>query len=192
MIVVGLGNPGPEHEATRHNVGFLVAEAARARWRGARWKRRGDFLESTFRLAGKDHHLIEPQTYMNDSGKAVAALLREGADPSDLLIILDDIDLPFGRMRIRESGGDGGHRGLASIISVTGTERIARIRVGVGRPETSCDAVDHVLGEFSADERPKRDAVIERALEALQVALREGVATAMNRFNGLPAPWEEE
>lgn len=190
MIVIGLGNPGAEYTETRHNIGFRIVAAARERWRGTRWQRRVLFREATVRVAGRTHRLIEPQTYMNCSGDAVAALLRSGAAADDLLVVLDDIDLPFGRLRIRERGGAGGHRGLSSILAAIGTPQIGRLRVGVGRPETADEVVDHVLEAFSPEELRRLPAVVAHAREALETILRAGLTTAMNRYNAMPAPGE--
>ncbi|MBD3235108.1 MAG: aminoacyl-tRNA hydrolase [Candidatus Eisenbacteria bacterium] len=192
VIVIGLGNPGDAYAGTRHNVGFRVVEAARERWRGERWRRRSSYRQTHVRLAGRVHRLIEPQTYMNASGEAVAELLREGAAAEDLLVVLDDIDLPFGRLRIRERGGDGGHRGLASVLQACGTPRVGRLRVGVGRPPGSDDVVDHVLEVFTAEELRELPAVVRRAREALETVLRSGLTAAMNRYNAMPAPGEAQ
>jgi PTH1 family peptidyl-tRNA hydrolase len=191
MFVVGLGNPGPEYERTRHNAGFLVLEAARRRWRGSGWRGQALYEESELRLAGRVHRLIRPTTYMNRCGDAVERLLRIGAAADDLLVVLDDLDLPLGRIRIRPHGGAGGHNGLQSVLAAVSPASVARMRVGVGRPIVADGAVDHVLGDFAPEEWARFEQVVERALEALQVALRRGITPAMNQFNGLPAPWEE-
>jgi PTH1 family peptidyl-tRNA hydrolase len=191
MIVIGLGNPGPEYEQTRHNAGFLVLEAARRRWRGSAWKGRPPLEESELHVGGCAHRLVRPLTYMNRSGEAVERLLRGGAGPDDLLVVLDDIDLPLGRVRIRTSGGAGGHNGLESVLGALHPASVARLRIGVGRPPGPEGAVGHVLGAVEADECLRFSEVLERALEALQMILRRGIVLAMNRFNGLPAPWED-
>jgi peptidyl-tRNA hydrolase, PTH1 family len=190
VVLLGLGNPGEEYAETRHNVGFLVLDAARRRWGRAPWVRRGSAEESTLRLGGARHRLVRPVVFMNRSGAVAAALLREGVDPRDLLVVLDDLDLPLGRLRIREGGGAGGHRGLASVLEAMQPATPARLRVGIGRPPEG-GAVDHVLGEFSTGERARFDAMLERALEALELILTRGVAAGMNAFNGRLAPWEE-
>jgi peptidyl-tRNA hydrolase, PTH1 family len=190
VVLLGLGNPGDEYAETRHNVGFLVLDAARRRWGRASWTRRGAAEESALRLGGERHRLVRPMVFMNRSGEVVAALLREGVGAQDLLVVLDDLDLPLGRLRVREGGGPGGHRGLASVLEAVGPAPVARMRVGIGRPSEG-DAVDHVLGEFAATERARFDRVLERALEALELILTRGLAAGMNAFNGRPAPWEE-
>ncbi len=192
MFVVGLGNPGPEYERTRHNAGFLVLEAARRRCRGSAWRHAARYDESELRLGGRQHWLIRPTTYMNRSGEAVERILQSGGSADELLVVLDDLDLPLGRIRIRPHGGAGGHNGLQSVLAAVGSAELARLRIGVGRPNAADGAVDHVLGDFAAEEWAQFEQVLARAVEALQVILRRGVAPAMNQFNGLPAPWEEE
>lgn len=191
MLVVGLGNPGPEYARTRHNAGYLVLEAARQRWHGPAWRTRSRYEESHVRLGGQQHGLIRPTTYMNCSGEAVERVLRLGSAPDDLLVVLDDIDLPLGRIRIRPHGGAGGHNGLQSVLDAVGPASVARMRIGVGRPAAQAGTVDHVLGDFAPEEWAQFGLMLDRVLEALQVALRRGVTPAMNLFNGLPAPWEQ-
>lgn len=191
MVVIGLGNPGSEYAQTRHNAGFLLLEAARTKWRGESWRRRGNFEESHVRLAGGGHRLIRPLTYMNCSGEVLERLLREGVHADDLLVALDDVDLPLGRIRIRAQGSAGGHRGLQSILDELGTQAVARLRIGVGRPGDEDVMVDHVLSGFDAQERERFAQVLDRARAALHVIIRQGVQPAMTRFNGLRAPWEE-
>lgn len=190
MVLLGLGNPGDEYAGTRHNAGFQVLDAARRCWGGASWVRRGTAEESTLRLGGQRHRLVRPRVFMNRSGAVVEALRREGVEAEDLLVVLDDLDLPLGCLRIREGGGSGGHRGLASVLEALQPATVARLRIGIGRPPEG-EAVDFVLGEFTATERDRFDAVMTRALEALEVILTRGVAAGMNAFNGRPAPWEE-
>jgi len=190
VVLLGLGNPGDEYAGTRHNAGFRVLDAARRRWGGARWVRRGPADESELALGSRRHRLVRPRVYMNESGKVAAALLRQGVEAGDLLVVLDDLDLPLGRLRIREGGGAGGHRGLASVLEAIQPATVARMRVGIGRPPEG-EAVDFVLGEFTATEREHFDAMEARALEALEVILTRGVAAGMNAFNGRLAPWEE-
>jgi PTH1 family peptidyl-tRNA hydrolase len=190
VILLGLGNPGEDYAETRHNAGFLVLDAVRRRWGRASWVRHGPAEESSVRLGGQRHRLVRPLVFMNRSGEVAAALLRQGASPSDLMVVLDDLDLPLGRVRLREGGGAGGHRGLASVLEAVAPATVARMRVGIGRPPEG-EAVDHVLGTFSAEERSRFDRMLERAAEVLEVVLTRGVAAAMNAFNGRPAPWEE-
>jgi PTH1 family peptidyl-tRNA hydrolase len=190
-LVVGLGNPGRRYEATRHSVGFRIVERFAARWgielgercfggrfgRGSVQGAEGEPLEVA---------LLEPQTFMNRSGAAVAEALRGLAveDPAvDLLVVLDDVDLPFGRLRVRPSGGAGGHRGLGDVIETLGRSDFPRLRFGVGRPPAPLDTAEWVLEPFSEEEAAQLGERIEVASEALGAALLEGVAAAMNRFN---------
>lgn len=191
MVLLGLGNPGDEYAETRHNAGFVLADAARRRWGNRPWAARGQSEESRIRLSGAEHRVVRPTAFMNRSGLVAADLKGAGIAPGDLLVLLDDIDLPLGRLRIRTAGGAGGHRGLQSILDALQTTEVARLRIGVGRPEGEVGVVGHVLGAFSAEERERFAAMIERGLDALALALIRGVEAAMNRYNGLPAPWEE-
>lgn len=191
MIIVGLGNPGEEYARTRHNAGFLVLEEARREWGGGRWRRMRKALVSTVRMAGGEHRLVRPTTFMNASGEAVEEVLHSGGSPAGLIVVLDDMDLPLGRLRLRAGGGAGGHRGLQSILAAVAPASVPRLRVGVGRPQTGDEAIEHVLGEFDADEWERMEAMLARAVEALALVVRRGLTEAMDRFNGLAAPWEE-
>jgi PTH1 family peptidyl-tRNA hydrolase len=191
-LVVALGNPGRRYVRTRHNVGFRVAERLRERWRlpepGQRFE--GRFARGRVASLGDlDVGVLEPQTFMNESGACVAAALGKlpVADPAqDLLIVLDDADLPFGRLRLRAEGGDGGHRGLADVLARLGRRDVARLRFGIGRPAVPMETADFVLGAFSAEEEKSLAAHLDRAADAVEAFLREGVAAAMNRFNAGP------
>lgn len=187
---MGLGNPGPEYEHTRHNVGFRVVErfAARHRIALAPDKRlHGRF--GSGRFGGAALGVLEPLTWMNRSGGAVAAAV--GAHPldpaSDLLVVYDDLDLPFGRLRLRPSGGAGGHNGLSDVVAHLGRNDFARLRVGIGRPPAGTDVVDYVLAPFSETEAASLAGLLDAACDAIEAALREGVARAMNRINAAPA-----
>jgi len=190
-LVVGLGNPGRRYEATRHSVGFRIVERFAAR-RGIELGERcfgGRFGRGVLRgEQGEplDVALLEPQTFMNRSGAAVAEALQGLGieEPAlDLFVVLDDVDLPFGRLRVRPSGGAGGHRGLGNVIEALGRSDFPRLRFGVGRPPRALDTAAWVLEAFSDEEAAHLDERIEAASEALGSALLEGVATAMNRFN---------
>ena len=181
-LVVGLGNPGDQYAQTRHNIGWMVLDriADRAGWAGAagsvtRPSRPGA-------SAGEDVVLAKPLTYMNDSGIAVRKLLaRERAPLAELLVVADDFALPFGKLRFREGGGHGGHNGLRSIIDELGTEKVSRLRVGIGEPGRG--AVDHVLSLFHPDERAAPRRLLDAAADAVEAWAREGTAKAANRFN---------
>ena len=188
-LVVGLGNPGVEYEHTRHNVGFRIVECVAARHRIA--LRHDRQLHARFglgRIAGSETALLEPQTYMNLSGRAVLATLDAyPVDPAtDLLVVYDDLDLPFGRLRLRASGGAGGHNGIVDIQQQLGRHDFARLRFGIGRPPTGEDPIAHVLAPFRADEQAQLGAHLDAASDAIELALAEGVARAMNRVNAGP------
>jgi PTH1 family peptidyl-tRNA hydrolase len=193
--VVGLGNPGPRHARTRHNVGFRVVErfAADHGIGLVREELGGRF--GTGAIAGVlpavPVAVLEPLTFMNRSGEAVAEAVATlpVEDPArDLLVVLDDVDLPFGRLRLRAAGGSGGHRGLADVIERLAREDFARLRFGVGRPAGGLDTVDHVLEGFSRDEEAALPPLVARAADAVTLALTGGLAAAMNRYNADPAP----
>jgi PTH1 family peptidyl-tRNA hydrolase len=182
-VVVGLGNPGEEYARSRHNVGFMVLDAFAER-HGIRFnQKRANSVVARSRLDGNELVLAKPRTYMNLSGKAVQGLLMiHLVKPRNLLVVYDDFDLPLGTLRLRERGGPGTHNGMRSIIQHLGTEDFPRLRVGIGGPPDR--PRDHVLGDFSADEWPLFEQTRDRAVEAIELFIREGAATAMNRFNG--------
>jgi len=184
-VIAGLGNPGRDYERTPHNVGFDVVEALRGRF-AAEWHASRRFharIAKTTR-AGETLMLVQPLTYMNLSGTSVAPILRyHGGTTDDLIVVLDDADLPLGRLRVKPAGGSGGHRGLASIIEAVGTEAFARVRLGVGRDGTD-GLADYVLGAFSGESLEQARKTVEAAAEAVCCLLAGGVEEAMNRYNG--------
>jgi PTH1 family peptidyl-tRNA hydrolase len=154
VVVVGLGNPGPEYRATRHNVGHRVLDLLAEQLRRA-WRRDGPTLTVRAQWRGEPVTLIKPQAFMNVCGPVVAeALRRHGADAGDLILVYDDIDLPLGTVRVRLKGSHGGHNGVRSVLEALGTEDVRRVKVGVGRPERKEAIPDHVLEAFQADELP--------------------------------------
>jgi PTH1 family peptidyl-tRNA hydrolase len=182
-IVVGLGNPGDRYKGTRHNIGFQVVDELARRWNNTPWKRRYEAEVSEHRAIGPVL-LVKPQTFMNLSGAAVKAAAKFYKTPaSDIIVVHDDLDLPAGRLRIRERGGSGGHRGIESITVEMGTDEFVRVRFGVGRPPADWDAADYVLGRFAAEEQAVVQAAIGSAADAVEAILKEGAAPAMNRFN---------
>ncbi len=184
FLVVGLGNPGREYQRTRHNVGFLAVDALARHWGLAfsRQRSRAEVAEGS--VCGRPVILAKPQTYMNHSGDAVRPLLtRSNLTPSDLLVIYDEMDLPFGRLRLRERGSAGGHRGLQSIIDQLGTDAFARLRIGVGRPPPGVDPIDYVLTRFTASEAAELPRIFERVIEGVEILLTRGLAAAMNVLN---------
>jgi len=184
-VVVGLGNPGAQYEGTRHNVGFEVLGLIAARG-GVAFKRSWRFRarSCTIQVSDQDLLLVQPQSYMNRSGITVSALRRRrGLEPGQILVIVDDVDLPVGRIRIRAKGGAGGHNGLKSIIGALGSDAFPRIRVGVGGRESGENLVGHVLGSFAPGERRILDDAVALAADAATVIVEQGVSTAMNEFN---------
>ena len=187
-LIAGLGNPGETYANTPHNVGFDVVDLLAQRFE-AGWKNSSGFHASVARTTrdGELLLLAKPQTFMNLSGTSVAPLLRYyGGAPGDLTVILDDADLPLGRLRIRASGGSGGHRGLASVIEALGTEAFPRVRLGVGRDERG-GLVGHVLGKFDGDRMVLVRAMVAAAADAAQCLTANGLNEAMNRYNGWSA-----
>jgi len=181
-LVVGLGNPGSEYAGSRHNAGFLVCEElARRSERGFRWRKKMDGALATASVGGKDVWLLRPMTYMNLSGRCVGQVSRYLKVPLErLLVIHDEVDLEFGRLQVKQGGGDAGHRGIESVIGAVGQD-FTRIRVGVGRPPG--DAADYVLDSFSRFEREQLRDVIGGAADAAETVVVDGVTAAMNRFN---------
>lgn len=183
-LIVGLGNPGPAYAATRHNVGFLVVERLAVRFEIAVESRRFKGRFGKGRWAAESVGLLEPGTFMNASGEAVLAAVRElDVAASELVVVYDDVDFPLGTVRIAQRGSHGGHKGIRSIIAELGTEEFARARVGVGRPTVRGDVSEWVLSPFGEDEIEARDQAIERAAEAVETILRRGVTAAMNQYN---------
>src|SRR6478752_551890 len=168
-LVVGLGNPGPDYAATRHNVGFRVLDVLGARVGGRFAKHRSgaDVLDG--RLAGQRVVLAKPRSYMNVSGAPVVNALRYFSIPTnELIVVHDDLDLPFGTVRLKRGGGEGGHNGLRSISTSLGTKDYHRVRVGIGRPPGRMDAADFVLRDFSPTERKELPFVIDEAADAVE------------------------
>ena len=184
ILIACLGNPGTAYRETRHNVGFLVAEKLAAHW-NMRVGTRGFFgLYGTVTLFGEKVFLLQPQTYMNDSGRSVEALRRYYGIPLDrVCIVYDDIDLEEGRLRIRKSGSAGTHNGMRSVVRELGSQAFPRLRVGVGHPPQGWDLVDYVLGKPSPDGREKLASAVDRAVEALEAWIREDIDAAMRIAN---------
>lgn len=182
-LVVGLGNPGARYAATRHNVGFRVVEAFAAA-RRIRLRPADDLVAGSGALDGEELWVAEPRGYMNRSGSGVRALLAQtNGEPDALLIVYDDLDLPLGQLRFKRRGGHGGHNGVRSIIEALGTDAFLRLKVGIGRPPDGLDPVEYVLEPFLPEEEAAVASAVERARDAISVALSEGVNAAMNRFH---------
>jgi PTH1 family peptidyl-tRNA hydrolase len=186
-LIAGLGNPGAEYVRTRHNAGFLLLDRLADRWRGE-WRLERRFAARLAQVAPGGHvcWLCQPQTYMNASGEAVAAVARYYRVPAGrVLVAVDDADLPLGTVRLRPDGSSGGHHGLESVEQHLATRGYPRLRLGIGRqPEPGRQITGHVLGSFSRLEAEWFDRVLARASEAVQCWLTDGAVVAMNRFNG--------
>jgi peptidyl-tRNA hydrolase, PTH1 family len=170
-VVVGLGNPGPEYQDTRHNVGQRVLDVLAKTVRGS-WRRDGATSVARGRWRGEEVRLVKPLAFMNESGPVVAkALRRAEAGPADLILVYDDIDLPLGTVRQRIKGSHGGHNGVRSVIDALGTQEIKRVKVGIGRPDHKGDVPDHVLTSFERDELPVVDAAVAEAVEKVLALL---------------------
>jgi PTH1 family peptidyl-tRNA hydrolase len=190
-LIVGLGNPGSKYAGARHNIGFRVVECLAERNAGA-WQPERDLqaMASVVELGGESVALLAPQTFMNRSGDCVVAALDHwpNLDPAaDLIVVYDDLDLPTGRIRLRPSGGGAGHNGFGHILERLGSHAIPRLRFGIGHPGGSQAVIDWVLGPFTAEEEQALPPAIEWAAEALEAATREGVVSAMGRYNAARA-----
>ena len=183
-LIVGLGNPGPEYEKTRHNVGWHVVDAFARKFRIAVTKHEKDALSGTGRVAGGAVMVAKPLTYMNLSGEAVAPLVRRyGVEPGQLVVVQDEMDFELGRLQVKNGGGLAGHNGLKSIVAHLHTQDFVRVRIGIGKPPGSRQGADHVLRRFSKAERKEIDVTLEEAADAVELILAEGVDVAMNRVN---------
>ncbi len=183
-LIVGLGNPGPQYRSTRHNVGFRCIDLMGGKWGIPTKERRAKVVLGRGHYAGHEVVLAKPRTFMNNSGEGVSYLLtRFAAQVEDLVVIYDDIELPLGRLRIRPGGGDGGHKGVRSIIASLDTEAFPRVRLGIGPPPPGEDPVEFVLGRFSDGEAAAVAQGLETVISAVECVLEEGIDAAMNRFN---------
>ncbi|HEV7193410.1 MAG TPA: aminoacyl-tRNA hydrolase [Jatrophihabitantaceae bacterium] len=184
FLIVGLGNPGPRYALTRHNAGFLVADLLGERL-GARFKAhkgRADVVEG--RVGGVPAVVAKPKAYMNENGGPVASISRFFKIPTDRIVVLhDELDLPFASLRLKRGGGDGGHNGLRSLTSALGSREYLRVRFGIGRPPGRQDPADYVLREFAPAERRDLGFHIDRAADAVELLLAEGLEAAQNQFN---------
>ncbi|MGB9640118.1 MAG: aminoacyl-tRNA hydrolase [Anaerolineales bacterium] len=184
FLIVGLGNPGKEFAQNRHNIGFMVLNqfASQNGLTFNRLEHQAFILKIKF--ADSNVILAKPQTYMNLSGKSVAALLHFYKIPlSNLLVVYDDIDLPFGTLRLRPNGSSGGHKGMQSIIERLGTQEFARLRIGIGRPTGRKEAANYVLEDFTSQEREHLPIIIDHAIHAILDTIQYGIDDAMNRHN---------
>ena len=181
-LIAGLGNPGPKYRGTRHNVGFEVIDRLAERASMSFESASAEALMARWRT--NDTLLVKPLTFMNHSGQAIGELLRYfKIDVGDLLVVVDEVQLPLGRLRARARGSAGGHNGLKSVIAHLGDE-FARLRLGVGRGDAQRDLADHVLSRFDTDEAAEVERMIARAADAGEVFIASGIAAVMNQFNG--------
>jgi PTH1 family peptidyl-tRNA hydrolase len=182
LLVVGLGNPGPRYETTRHNLGFLVADILADRLgSGFKVHKKSGALVTTGRLGGRSVVLAKPRVYMNESGRQVGPLAKfYSVAPADVIAIHDELDIDFGRIRLKLGGGEGGHNGLRSVASALGTKDFQRVRVGIGRPPGRKDPATFVLENFTAAERPEVGLMCEQAADAAELLLQVGLEAAQN------------
>lgn len=181
--IVGLGNPGPEYRETRHNIGFMVADLLHEQGGTPAWRTHGDLVY----VRTPDYFIAKPLTYMNRSGIALSQFAQYfKLEPGELLVVVDDIDLPLGRIRARARGSAGTHNGLKSVVQQLGTTEFPRLRLGVGRGDTRRDLADHVLSKFDPAERPQVEALVTRGAEASEMFVREDILKVMNSYNADP------
>jgi PTH1 family peptidyl-tRNA hydrolase len=191
-LIVGLGNPGPEYQFTPHNAGFLAIDRIAATCGATITNRRGRALTARTTLAGQEVLLAKPETFMNLSGLSIAALLHDlelGQPAEDLIVLYDELAIPLGQLRIRERGSAGGHNGVKSILATLGTEEWVRIRIGVGKPplqsgrEIKAGGTDYLLSPMRKMQLAELDEVLDQAVRAVEIILKDGVKRAMNEFN---------
>jgi peptidyl-tRNA hydrolase, PTH1 family len=184
-MVVGLGNPGDRYRRTRHNVGFMVVDELAARAGAGKGQQESDCWVAPARISAEEVLLVKPLTFMNRCGPAVERLLAgKGALPRDLVVVVDEVALELGVLRIRERGSHGGHNGMRSLVDVLGTEDFPRLRIGVRKGDLPEDFADYVLSEFPPEDVLVVQEVVGRAADAAECLIREGTAAAMNKFNG--------
>jgi PTH1 family peptidyl-tRNA hydrolase len=185
LLVVGLGNPGPQYAKTRHNVGFMVADLLAGRM-GAAFKvhKKSGAEIVTGRLGHKPVVLAKPRTYMNESGRQVGPLAKfYSVPPADVIVIHDELDIDFGQIRLKLGGGEGGHNGLRSVVTALGTKDFQRVRIGIGRPPGRKDPAAFVLENFSAAERPEVPTLCEMAADACELLIESGLEPAQNQVH---------
>ncbi len=185
-LVIGLGNPGDRYRRTRHNAGFLVVDELARRWQLSLGRERSGAITARGPIAQNSAMLAKPQQYMNRSGGPTGALQRYHRIPVERLVVVhDEVDLPFGTVRVKQGGGHGGHKGLRDICGHVGRDFL-RVRFGISRPPPRWDTADYVLGQWSEEQRQELEQLVDRAADAVELVLREGPASAMNRFNTRP------
>lgn len=183
-LIIGLGNPGAKYNNTRHNIGFMIIDYIQGKIKNNNSRKYYDSVIYEDDENGEMVVFAKPQTFMNLSGNAVSSLVKKyNIDLKDLLVIHDDLDIPFGKIRLRAFGGSAGHKGLISIISVLGTEKFCRLRVGIGKPSQKKDTSDYVLGKIKKSEFEEMQNIISRASNAVFSFVEDGLNKAMNKFN---------
>ncbi len=183
-LIVGLGNPGKKYERTRHNLGFMVLDRLADRSGVSIDKSKAQALIGEWKRGGDTILLVKPQTYMNLSGQALETLFRyHPVEAGDVVVVHDDLDLPFGRLRIRQQGSAGGNRGMASVLQALGEVPFVRIRIGIGRPPPGVDPADFVLQRFTPEEKTQLPEIVGRTADAVEAVLDEGPRGAMEKFN---------
>jgi PTH1 family peptidyl-tRNA hydrolase len=185
-LVVGLGNPGPQYEKTRHNVGFMVADLLAGRLGGTfKLHKRSGAEIVTGRLGNRPVVVAKPRTYMNESGRHIGPLAKfYSVSPADVIVIHDELDIDFGRIRLKLGGGEGGHNGLRSVVNALGTKDFQRVRIGIGRPPGRKDPAAFVLENFTAAERAEVPAICEQAADATELLIESGLESAQNLVHG--------
>ena len=184
FIVAGLGNPGRRYESTRHNVGFRAVELIAEDFGADSWQEKNGAAFCSVTRGDEKILFVKPLEYMNDSGPPLARLKRFYQVPTEnVLVVYDEIDLPFGKIRIKHSGGEGGHNGLRSVVSALGSKDFCRVRIGIGRPTDERDVSSWVLQKFSKEEERHVPSILSRCKEAVETILDEGFKVAQNRFN---------
>ena len=186
QLVVGLGNPGPQYEKTRHNVGFMVADLLAGRLGGTfKLHKRSGAEIVTGRLGNRPVVVAKPRTYMNESGRHIGPLAKfYSMSPADVIVIHDELDIDFGRIRLKLGGGEGGHNGLRSVVNALGTKDFHRVRIGIGRPPGRKDPAAFVLENFTAAERAEVPAICEQAADATELLIESGLESAQNLVHG--------
>lgn len=185
-LIVGLGNPGPTYQATRHNAGAMVVDTLARRWGASlkSHKAQADVAAARLTIGGPAAILAKPRSYMNTSGGPTAALVRFfSIAPARLIVVHDELDLPLGTVRAKHGGGEGGHNGLKSISAALGTKDYVRLRCGIGRPPGRMNPADYVLRAFSASEHPELELMLELAADAVEMLITDGLLTTQNQIN---------
>ena len=185
FLVVGLGNPGSKYAQTRHNVGFCVIDILSERHNTKINKMKFKSLYGETKIYGKKALLVKPQTYMNNSGESVLEISKFYKIPlENIIVIVDDIDIDFASLRVRQKGSAGSHNGMKSIINLLKDDKFPRVKIGVGRPESGRDLADFVLGRFSKEEEIYVKEALERAADTVECLIKEGISSSMNKYNG--------